>query len=263
MQLLRSIVFEVLVYLTMAVLGIVGAPFALWSVDGAYAFCRAYARTIMVLMRWIVGIRVEVRGPVPTGEVLVAAKHQSFLDILILFEVLPRAKFIMKTELKWAPFIGLYALRIGSTPVARGDKGKAMKAMVAHAGRAAVEPRQLVIYPQGTRVAPGDRPPFKVGAGVLYDRSGEPCVPAATNAGLFWGRRRLVKRPGVAVVEFLPEIPPGLPIADFMARMENTVEAASDRLMREAGFDPGPRAEKVPGDYTAGRVPRGSENRSR
>ena len=258
MQLLRSIVFEVLVYLTMAVLGILGAPFALWSVNGAYAVCRLYARVVFFLLRSIVGIRVEVRGPVPAGEVLVAAKHQSFLDILMIFEALPRAKFIMKKELKWAPFIGLYALRIGSTPVARGQRGKAMKAMVAHAGRT-TEPRQLVIYPQGTRVAPGARPPFKVGAGVLYERSAEPCIPAATNAGVFWGRRTLLKRPGLAVVEFLPEIPAGLAIPEFMARMENAVEDASDRLMREARFEPGPRAEKVPGDYSgASRVPRAS-----
>lgn len=250
MRLVRSIVFEVLVYLTMAVLGILGAPFALWSVNGAYAVCRLYARVMFFFLRHIVGIRVEVRGPVPAGEVLIAAKHQSFLDILMIFEALPRAKFIMKKELKWAPFIGLYALRIGSTPVARGERGKAMKAMVEHAGRT-TEPRQLVIYPQGTRVAPGARPAFKVGAGVLYERSGEPCVPAATNAGVFWGRRTLLKRPGLAVVEFLPEIPPGLTIPAFMARMENAVEDASDRLMREAGFEPGPRTGKVPGDYSA------------
>ena len=107
----------------------------------------------------------------PQGEVLVAAKHQSFLDILMLFEAMPRAKFIMKKELKWAPILGLYALRIGSTPVNRGDRSKAMKAMVEHAGTSE-EARQLVIYPQGTRVAPGARPPFKVGAGVLYGRFG-------------------------------------------------------------------------------------------
>jgi 1-acyl-sn-glycerol-3-phosphate acyltransferase len=254
-QLLRSVVFEALVYLTMAVLGILGAPFALWSVNGAYAVCRLYTRVIFFFLRWVVGVRAEVRGPVPTGEVLVAAKHQSFLDILMIFEALPRAKFIMKKELKWAPFIGLYALRIGSTPVARGDRAKAMKAMVEHAGRT-TEPRQLVIYPQGTRVVPGARPPFKVGAGVLYERSGEPCVPVATNAGVFWGRRTLVKRPGLAVVEFLPEIPPNLAIPEFMARMENAVEDASDRLMREAGFEPGTRAEKGPGDFVAANRPR-------
>ena len=240
MWLLRSLVFEVLLYLTMAVLGILGAPFALWSVDGAYRACRTYCRVIFFYLRWICGIEVEVRGAVPQGEVLVAAKHQSFLDILMIYEALPRAKFIMKKELKWTPFIGLYALRIGSTAVARGQKGRAMSAMVAHAGRT-TEPRQLVIYPQGTRVAPGARPPFKVGAGVLYQRLGEPCVPVATNAGVFWGRRTLRKRPGRAVVEFLEPIAPGLPLATFMAEMEERVEEASDALMREAGFEPGPR----------------------
>ena len=248
MQLLRSAVFEILVYVVMAVMGILGAPFALWSVNGAYAVCRAYARVVFFLARTLCGLRVEIRGEVPTGEVLIAAKHQSFLDILMIFEAVPRPKFVMKKELKWTPFIGLYALRIGSTPVARGRKGQAMTQMVAHAGRA-TEPRQLVIYPQGTRVAPGARPRFKVGAGVLYDRLGGVCIPAANNAGLFWGRRTLRKRPGLAVVEFLAPIEPGLAIPEFMARVENVVEEASDRLMREAGFDPGPRPERSAADY--------------
>jgi len=237
MRVLRSLVFDALLYGTMAVMGILGAPLALWSVDGAYAVCRAYCRVTFFYLRVVCGLRVEVRGPVPDGEVLVAAKHQSFLDILMLFEALPRAKFIMKKELKWTPFIGLYALRIGSTPVNRGDRSKAMKAMVDHAGGAA-EPRQLVIYPQGTRVAPGARLPFKVGAGVLYERMGTACVPVATNAGVLWGRRALVKHAGLAVVEFLPPIEPGLDVPQFMRRLESDVEAASDRLMREAGFEP-------------------------
>jgi 1-acyl-sn-glycerol-3-phosphate acyltransferase len=252
MLLLRSLLFDALLYLTMGVMGILGAPLALWSVDGAYAVCRGFCRVTFVYLRVICGLRVEVRGEPPLGEVLIAAKHQSFLDILILFEALPRAKFIMKKELKWAPILGLYALRIGSTPVARGERGKAMKAMVAHAGRS-TEPRQLVIYPQGTRVAPGARQPFKVGAGVLYERLGEACVPAATNAGVFWGRRSPYRRPGLAVVEFLPPIPPGLTVAEFMPRMQQAVETASDRLMRAAGFDPGatppaPAVQLAPSD---------------
>ncbi len=238
MLLVRSLVFDALLYGLMAVMGILGAPLALWSVDGAYAVVKAYCRTVFWLLRVICGLKVEIRGEVPVGEVLVAAKHQSFLDIMMIALALPRAKFIMKKELKWAPVLGLYALRIGSTPVARGERSKAMKDMVEHAGRA-TEPRQLVIYPQGTRVAPGARPPFKVGAGVLYDRLGTACVPAATNAGVFWGRRSWYRRPGTAVVEFLEPIPPGMPVPAFMAEIEGRIEAASDRLMREGGFEPG------------------------
>ena len=238
MLLVRSLVFDALLYGLMAVMGILGAPLALWSVDGAYAVVKAYCRTVFWLLRVICGLKVEVRGEVPVGEVLVAAKHQSFLDIMMIALALPRAKFIMKKELKWAPVLGLYALRIGSTPVARGERSKAMKDMVEHAGRA-TEPRQLVIYPQGTRVAPGARPPFKVGAGVLYDRLGTAGVPAATNAGVFWGRRSWYRRPGTAVVEFLEPIGPGMPVPAFMTEIEGRIEMASDRLMREGGFEPG------------------------
>ncbi len=74
--------------------------------------------------------------------------------------------------------------------------------------------------------------------------------------GCSGGAGRWSSGPGLAVVEFLPEIPPGLAIPEFMARMENAVEDASDRLMREAGFEPGPRAEKGPGDFVAANRPR-------
>ena len=114
-----------------------------------------------------------------------------------------------------------------------------MRDMVAHAGQHGPEPRQLVIYPQGTRVMPGARRPFKIGAGVLYERLGNPCVPAATNAGVFWARRSPYRRPGLAVVEFFEPIPPGLPVPEFMARIEAVIETNSDRLMRAAGFVPG------------------------
>jgi 1-acyl-sn-glycerol-3-phosphate acyltransferase len=241
--LVRSIVFDALLYALMLVMGILCAPLAIWSVDGAYWVMRTYCRLVFGMLRGICGLRIVIRGTVPTGEVIVCAKHQSFLDIMMLVHALPRPKFIMKKELRWAPILGLYALRIGSTPVARGARSKAMKDMVAHAERTASEPRQLVIYPQGTRVLPGARLPFKVGAGVLYERLGNRCVPAATNAGVFWARRSPYRRPGLAVVEFLEPIEPGLPVPEFMARIEATIEGNSDRLMREAGFAPAPPAE--------------------
>jgi 1-acyl-sn-glycerol-3-phosphate acyltransferase len=73
---------------------------------------------------------------------------------------------------------------------------------------------------------------------VLYEQTGQTCVPAATNVGLFWPRKGIYRKPGLAVVEFLPEIAPGLGREAFMQRLEAEVEDASDRLMREAGFDP-------------------------
>lgn len=185
----------------------------------------------------MVGLRTEVRGTPPRGEAMIAAKHQSFLDIILIFGAVPAGKFIMKRELMWAPVLGLYALRIGCVPVDRGKRSAAIRQMVADVARGRQAPGQLIIYPQGTRIAPGVRAPYKIGTGVLYEELGQTCVPAATNVGLFWPRRGIYRKPGLAVVEFLPPIEAGLKKREFMARLEREVEGASNRLMREAGLD--------------------------
>jgi 1-acyl-sn-glycerol-3-phosphate acyltransferase len=233
MQLVRSIVFDALVYTWMIVFGGACMPAAIFSRDAAYWVMRNYSRSSIWLLRVICGVRTEVRGQVPTGEVLVASKHQSFLDILMLSAVLPRFKFIMKKELVWVPILGFYALRIGATPVNRGKRSEAMKSMVARMDKERRDPGQVVIYPQGTRVAPGVKAPYKIGAGVLYERFGLPCVPAATNVGVFWGRRKLLKKPGLAVIEFLDPIPAHVPLREFMRLIEDRVETASDALLAE------------------------------
>jgi len=235
---LRSLVFVLQIYLAMAVIGLLFAPWAAVSARGARTACKLYCRWVLWTARWMVGLRHEVRGTPPQGEVMVAAKHQSFLDILIIFNSLPAAKFIMKRELLWAPVIGLYAYRIGCVPVNRGKRGQAIRQMLADVDAGRQQPGQLVIYSQGTRVAPGVRMPYKSGTGVLYQQLGQPCVPAATNVGVFWPRKGIMRRPGLAVVEFLEPLPPGLPRTEMMKTLEKRVESASDRLMQEAGFEP-------------------------
>ncbi|MEM8657132.1 MAG: lysophospholipid acyltransferase family protein [Pseudomonadota bacterium] len=238
MILLRSLLFDALFYLLMLVMGVVCAPLAMISRKWTTRIMQWYCHITLWMLKVICGLRVEVRGQIPQGAVLVASKHQSFLDILVHTRSLPRPRFIMKKELRWVPIFGVYAMRMGSTPVARGRKGGAVNAMVSSAEKNATEPGQLVIYPQGTRVAPGVSAPYKVGAGVLYQRMGVPCVPAATNVGVFWGRNSNLRRPGVAVIEYLDPIAPGAELQDFLSQVEAQVEAASDRLLIEAGGVP-------------------------
>ncbi|MGH1452189.1 MAG: lysophospholipid acyltransferase family protein [Paracoccaceae bacterium] len=237
MQWLRSLIFEIQIYLAMMVLGILFAPWALVSSKGAFTACKLYCRWVLWTARWMVGIRTEVRGTPPETEVMIGAKHQSFLDILMIFNSVPAGKFIMKRELLWTPVIGIYAWRIGCVPVNRGQRGKAIKKMVADVQSGRKKPGQLIIYSQGTRVAPGVKIPYKVGTAVLYEQTGHGCVPVATNVGLMWPRKGILRNPGVAVVEFLPKIEAGLERSAFMARLESEVEAASNRLMAEAGFE--------------------------
>ncbi|MCE8509266.1 1-acyl-sn-glycerol-3-phosphate acyltransferase [Ruegeria pomeroyi] len=236
-QWVRSIVFTVVIYIWMAILGLLFTPYALVSKKGALRGCKLYARSTIWMARWMVGIQGEIRGPVPTGEVLIAAKHQSFFDILLIFHAVPHGKFIMKRELLWTPVIGVYAKRLGCIPVNRGKRGAAVAKMVKDVAKEFAEPGQLVIYPQGTRVAPGVSKPYKVGSAVLYEGLQYSCVPVATNVGLFWPRDGLLRKPGRAIVEFLDPIPPGVPRDAFMRRLETEIEGASDRLMREAGYE--------------------------
>ncbi len=238
LQWVRSIIYIVQVTIAMPLIGLVFAPWAMFSKRGAYRACKTYAAWAMWSARWLIGLRCEVRGKVPQGEVLVAAKHQSFLDILMIFHALPRAKFIMKREVLWTPVIGQYAKRMGMIAVNRGKRGQAITKMMADVQSGQREPGQIVIYSQGTRVAPGLSAPYKVGTAVLYDQLGQVCVPAATNAGHFWPRRGLYRRPGLAVVEFLAPIEPGLEKRTFMARLEEEVESRSNVLLREAGWRP-------------------------
>ena len=237
LQWLWSLAYVFQIYLAMLVLGIFFAPYAIASKQGARFACKTYARWALWSARWMVGITTEIRGEIPEDEVIIAAKHQSFLDILIIFEAVPQAKFIMKRELLWTPIIGVYAKRLGCVPVDRGRKGAAIADMVRDVASEFTEPGQLIIYPQGTRVAPGAKMRYKVGSSVLYDELKFPCVPAATNVGLFWPRTGILRKPGHAIVEFLDRIPPGQPAGVFLSELERRIEDRSNALMKEAGFE--------------------------
>ena len=233
-----SLVFVVQMYVAMAIAACYFTPWALVDRRGAYAGVRNYCRYVRWSARWMLGLRSEVRGTVPQGEVIIASKHQSFFDIILIVSVLREPKFIMKASLKWAPILGQYAIRMGCVPVERGRRAEAMRQMMAGVTAGDAPAGQLVIYPQGTRVAPGVPAPYKVGTAVIYRETGQTCVPAATNVGLFWPRTGIMRRPGLAVVEFLEPMPPGLQHDHFMSELELRIETASNRLMKEGGFDP-------------------------
>jgi 1-acyl-sn-glycerol-3-phosphate acyltransferase len=234
----RSLVFNLSMYLAMPVIAILYLPWALLSANGAVAACHAYCRYVIWTASWMINLRCEVRGTPPTDEVLVAAKHQSFLDILMIYNAIPRGRFIMKAILLYAPILGQYAYRIGCIPVNRGKRGAAIAKMLADVEKGDKMPGQLVIYSQGTRLAPGVKKPYKIGSAVLYEQMGQSCFPVATNAGVFWPRRGVYRKPGVAVVEFLEPIAAGMKKEEFLAQLETEVETASDRLLLEAGFTP-------------------------
>ena len=237
LQYILSLLFILQMYIAMPVMAIWYVPLTIFDRENAYRAVRAYSRWVLWTARWMVGLRSEIRGTPPEDPVLICPKHQSFMDILMIITVVPRPRFVMKKSLRWAPVLGWFALRMGCIPVDRGKKQKAVQQMIDGVRANADWPGQLIIYPQGTRVAPGAKRAYKIGSGILYDGLNQACVPVAANVGLFWPRHGILRKRGLAVVEFLPRIAPGMDLRDFMATLEQVVESNSNRLMAEAGFE--------------------------
>lgn len=234
LQFLRSLIYVGQIYFVMLLIGVFWMPWAIFSRRGAAHACKSWCHWALWSARWMVGLRHEVRGTPPSEPCFVAAKHQSFLDAALIFKSLPDGYFIMKHSLIFAPVLGVYGLRIGCIPVRRGRRAQAIRKMREDVAAGRRKGGQLIIYPQGTRIAPGEEAPYKVGAGVLYEQMEQPCVPVACNVGLFWPRTGIMRYPGTAVIEFLPPIAPGLSAAELTQELEQQIEPASDRLMEEA-----------------------------
>ena len=220
----------------MALMGVAFAPWAFVSERGARVATKLYCRWVIWSLAKICHLHTEVRGVPPSTPVLIAAKHQSFLDIILIYNALPHGFFIMKNILSYAPFLGPYALKIGCVPVKRGKRGAAIAKMLNDVETGKAKEGQLIIYPQGTRVAPGENRPYKIGTAALYQQMRQPCVPVATNVGVFWPKRGILRKPGVAVVQFMDPLPPGQDKDRFMDTLETRIETQSNHLMREAGF---------------------------
>ncbi|HEV2100535.1 MAG TPA: lysophospholipid acyltransferase family protein [Stellaceae bacterium] len=232
----RALAFNCALVAWTIVAGVIGLPVLLAPRATAMAFGRCWARGVLALLKLIVGLdyRIEGLGYIPPGGCIIAMKHQSAWDALILPAVLGDPAVIIKRELLLLPFYGWYAARAGSILIDRNAGASALRRMVAAARPVVAEGRPVVIFPQGTRVPPGISVPYQPGVAALYQLLGVPLVPASVNSGLFWGRRAFMKRRGRILLEFLEPIPPGWPRRRLMAELEQRIETATSALESQA-----------------------------
>lgn len=249
MLILRSLLFNILFYANL-ILWLVFAAFPALLLPKRWLLriAIAWARMSMWMLRVVAGTRYEISGieNIPPGGLMIASKHQSFWETFALVTVFQNPVFILKRELTWIPFFGWCLLKMRMIPVDRGAKARAL----AHVTRRAkVElgqnGRQLLIFPEGTRTAPGAPPAYKFGVAHIYSELNVPCLPVALNSGLYWPRRKFLRRPGTIRVEIMPAIPPGLGKAEFHVLLQERIETASDRLLAQGrselaalGLDP-------------------------
>ena len=229
----RSLLFAGLFYLWSLALCVIFLPaLALPRGIVAWAF-KLWARGVIVLLGACCDIRVEIRGRehVPTGRALVAAKHQCMFDTMGPLTVFPDACYVMRRSLLRIPIYGWFALKAGMLAVDRDGGAGALRRLIADARSLLKEPRQLVIFPEGTRMPAGAKADYQPGVAGLYRDLGLPCTPMATNSGAHWPPHGILRRPGLLVYEFLEPIPPGLPRRAFMRELEDRLETASSRLL--------------------------------
>jgi 1-acyl-sn-glycerol-3-phosphate acyltransferase len=230
------LVFTAWVYLLGLVMGIACLPLLLGPRKTAVQAIGLWSRLVMGGLQVLIGVKIEIRGLQyrPTGPALVAAKHQGMFDIMPPFVLLTGPGFIMKKELMVIPIFGWFSAKAGMISIDREGGAATLRSMTAAAKALFAEQRQVVIFPEGTRKAPGEAPEYKIGVAGLYRELEVPCAPVATNSGLIWPAHGIVRYPGVLIYEFLPPIPPGLKRGEFMRRLQSEIETASAALLAEA-----------------------------
>jgi len=198
-------------------------------------FVQTWSFGNQVLLRVISGIKVEIRGReyIPTGAAIVASKHQSEWESNVFLHLLHDPVYVMKKELFYIPFYGLFAARIGMIFIDRRGHAKTLRRLVKLARERLERGRPIVIFPEGTRVAPGRKLAYRPGVAALYAELDVPVVPVVHNSGLHWPKKSFRKYPGTIIVQFLPPIPPGLERHVFMRRLEDTMEGAAQVLLTE------------------------------
>lgn len=239
MTLLRALLFNVAFFGLTAAIAVLALPLLATPRAAIRATLRLWARLVVALLRAIVGVRLELRGMerIPPGAVVLAAKHQSAFDTIVWLALLPDAAYVLKKELLAIPVYGWHARRAGMIAVDRAGGATALRSMLRAAQAALAEGRQVVIFPEGTRTAPGQRVAYQPGVVAIATTGAAPVVPVATDSGRVWGRRAFLKRPGVIRISVLPPLAEGLPRAQLLAALEAAIETETDRLVAEGTVD--------------------------
>ena len=232
---LRSLAFNLAFYAWTALLAVAGLPVLLARRERVARFAHFWEQGVQVLLRQVAGISFEVRGRerVPAELPIYAVKHQSAFETVVLHLLIDDPAIALKQELTWIPLFGWYLMGAGMIRIDRASRAQAVRSLVKGARAALDRGQPVVIFPEGTRTAPGTERAYQPGVAALYLQLKRPVVPVAVNSGLFWGRRSFRKRSGRITVEFLEPIPPGLDRPTFMNLLRERIEGATGRLVEE------------------------------
>ena len=224
MQFLRSLLYALIFYPATLLYVIAGLTLGLFATRPMRAVVHGWADLHEWLSVNLLGVRLRLDGEIPDGPYLIAVKHQSMYETIQMLRVIRTPVVVLKQQLASIPLFGWMTRRYGVIPVDREAGPKALRTLLTAAKRALADRRPVVIFPEGTRVAPGERPELRSGFAGLYRALNLPVVPIAVDSGRLWGRG-LLKRPGVVTFKIGETIPPGLKRDEIEARIHAAINA--------------------------------------
>ena len=224
MQALRSLLYAAIFYPATLVFVLACFVAILFGQRPMHSVVLAWTGFHHWLAGHLLGIRAQLVGEIPAGPHLIAVKHQSMYETLEMVRLTRSPVIVLKRELSDIPLFGWATRKWGVIPVDREAGAKALREMLAAGKAAAATGRPVMIFPEGTRVRPGERPPLRPGFAGLYRALGMPVVPVAVDSGRLWGRG-LVKRPGTVTFKVGETIPAGLDRNDVEQRVHAAINA--------------------------------------
>ena len=228
----RSLLFVLWMYGSMMIVGFAVIWMLLLPRSWTRAVFRFWLGMIFGGLKIICGQSYEVRGleNLPHGGALIASRHESMMETQAFWQILDDPAIILKKELAWLPVFGWFAVKLENIVVDRGAAATALRKMLRDARQRAEEGRQILIFPEGTRMKPDQFDALKPGVAGLYAAMNVPCVPVALDSGDYWSGKGIIRRPGKSVIQFLEPIAPGLSRDDFMKLLQSRIEDGTRAL---------------------------------
>lgn len=232
-MLIRSIFFYLFLYFWTILLGIISLPYLLLPRKYTLELANIWINGILILLRIICRINYEIKGEenIPKKGVIVASKHQSAFETLLLFKFINKSIFIHKKELFFIPIFGLYLKKSNMVSINRKEGPKAMRKMIKDVKENINKGFSIIIFPEGTRTKPGAEPNYKTGIAGIYKEAETEVLPVAVNSGKYWPKHSFVKKPGTIIIKFLKPIPKQLSKAKFLEDLEFIIEKETNKII--------------------------------
>ena len=229
----RSIIFYLLLYMWTLTLGVLALPYLLLPNSYVRSLANLWISGILELLKLTCGITYEIKNieNIPDRAVIVASKHQSAFETLLLFRLVKNSIFIHKRELFLIPIFGLYLKKSNMISINRNEGAKAIRKMLNEVKQNILNGYSIIIFPEGTRKKPGDPPDYKTGIAGIYKESEAEVLPVAVNSGNYWPKHTFIKKPGNIIIKFLKPIPSKLEKSEFLKKIESVIEDETNKII--------------------------------